>query len=152
MTWENILKQKDFDLIRPSYFVELLEEDGKGGGLETVIDILENMLKNNMQSLKEQNKALEEFFQSKALKDRTIGNNNSNTYKESMEALHMLIDEEDLDISKLRYDDELEYIKAKEEILEEYGNRAGVSFPADEENILIVTLKQVISELKKKGE
>jgi len=140
MTWEDILKQKDFDLVRPNFLVELLEEYGK----EDVIDVLETMLKNNEQSLKEQNKALREFFQLDALKDRTIGNNNSNTYKESMEALYMLIDKEDLDISKLRYDDELEYIKLKEEFLEESGYRMGA------ENMLIVTLKQVIRELKKK--
>lgn len=144
MTWEDILKQKDFDLIRTSYFVELLEEDGK----ESVIGVLENMLKDNMQSLKEQNMALREFFKSKALKDRTIGNNNYNTYKESMEALGMLIDKEDLDISKLRYNDDLEYIEAKEELLGIYDNRAGASV----ESVLITTLKQVIRELKKKGE
>jgi aspartyl/asparaginyl-tRNA synthetase len=144
MTWEDILKQENFDLIRPNYLVELLEKYGK----EDVIDVLETMLKNNEQSLKEQNKAFEEFFKSKALKDRTIGNNNYNTYKESMEALQMLIDKEDLDISKLRYGDDLEYIDAKEEFLGIYGNRAGGSV----ESMLITTLKQVIRELKKKGE
>ena len=144
MTWEDILKQENFDLIRPNYLVELLEKYGK----EDVIDVLETMLKNNEQSLKEQNKALEVFFKSKALKDRTIGNNNYNTYKESMEALQMLIDKEDLDISKLRYGDDLEYIDAIEEFLGIYGNRAGGSV----ESMLITTLKQVIRELKKKGE
>jgi len=143
MTWKNILKQQDFDLIRADYFVELLEKDGK----EHVIDVLENMVKDNMQSLKEQNKALREFFQSDALSDRTIVNNNSNTYKESMEALEMLIDKEDLDIYKLRYDDELEYIKLKEELLEEYNNsQGGIG------SYLITVLKEVIRELKKKGE
>ena len=106
------------------------------------------MLKNNQQSLKEQNKALEKFFESNALKDKTIGNNNYNTYKESMEAVGMLIDKEDLDISKLRYNDDLEYIEAKEELLGIYGTRAGASV----ESVLITTLKQVIRELKKKGE
>ena len=148
MTWEDILKQKDFDLVRPNFLVELLEEYSK----ENVIDVLETMLKNNEQSLKEQNKALREFFQLDALKDRTIGNNNSNTYKESMEALYMLIDKVNLDISKLGYDDELEYIKLKEEFLEEVGNRMSAIWPSRAENQLTGTLKHVIKELKKKGE